>query len=62
MDGIPAIDRPRFVSVSAARLANDDRVRGIALEGVARAYPARIRNWHKVMNDRCGPRASFGPQ
>lgn len=56
-DGIPAIDRPRFVSAVAARLANDDRVLGIALDGITRAYPVRILNWHEVVNDRFGVRA-----
>jgi hypothetical protein len=40
-DGIPAIDRPRFVNASAAKLADDDRVLGIALGDIARAYPVR---------------------
>lgn len=55
-DGIPAIDRPRFVSAAAAKLADDDRVLGIAREGIARAYPVRILNWHEVVNDRFGSR------
>ena len=55
-DGIPAIDRPRFVAAAEARLAADDRVLGIAVDGVARAYPIRILNWHEVVNDRFGER------
>lgn len=51
-DGIPAIDRPRFVAASRAGLAEDDRVLGLADRGVARAYPIRILNWHEVVNDR----------
>ena len=51
-DGIPAIDRPRFVSASLAQLGDGDRVLGIVLGGVARAYPVRILNWHEVVNDR----------
>jgi hypothetical protein len=53
-DGIPAIDRPRFVPAAQARLADADRVLGLALGGVARAYPVRILNWHEVVNDRLG--------
>ncbi|MDP1690685.1 MAG: DUF3179 domain-containing (seleno)protein [Burkholderiaceae bacterium] len=56
-DGIPAIDRPRFVGADSAALAADDRVLGIVLNGVARAYPVRILNWHEVVNDRFGERA-----
>jgi hypothetical protein len=56
-DGIPAIDRPRFVGAAAAGLTDDARVLGIALEGIARAYPVRILNWHEVVNDRFGSRS-----
>ena len=56
-DGIPAIDRPKFVAASQARLADGDRVLGVALNGIARAYPVRILNWHEVVNDRFGERA-----
>ena len=57
-DGIPAIDRPRFVDANAASyLALSDRVLGVAIEGAARAYPIRILNWHEIVNDRIGERA-----
>ena len=56
-DGIPAIDKPRFVRASSAALTADDRVLGIVLGGKARAYPVRILNWHEVVNDRLGGRA-----
>lgn len=55
-DGIPAIDRPRFVPADRAGLAPADRVLGIAIGNVARAYPVRILNWHEVVNDRIGGR------
>ncbi len=51
-DGIPAIDKPRFVRAAQAGLSDDDRVLGISLGGVARAYPVRILNWHEIVNDR----------
>jgi hypothetical protein len=51
-DGIPAIDRPRFVSVREAMLHKDDRVIGVVHRGIARAYPIRILNWHEIVNDR----------
>ena len=59
-DGIPAIDRPKFVPATRAGLADDDRVLGVALDGAARAYPVRILNWHEVVNDRFGDRAVAG--
>lgn len=51
-DGIPAIDAPKFVPASAAHLAATDRVLGVARQGVAKAYPVRILNWHEIVNDR----------
>ncbi|MDT8385607.1 MAG: DUF3179 domain-containing protein [Gammaproteobacteria bacterium] len=52
-DGIPAIDRPRFVAArEAGFLKDDDRVLGLVLSGIARAYPIRILNWHEIVNDR----------
>lgn len=55
-DGIPAIDRPRFVGADRAPLADADRVLGVELGGQARAYPVPILNWHEVVNDRFGGR------
>ncbi len=55
-DGIPAIDRPKFVRTGQAKLAAEDRVLGVELNGQARAYPVRILNWHEVVNDRSGNR------
>ncbi|GAB4466849.1 MAG: hypothetical protein OHK0044_07130 [Burkholderiaceae bacterium] len=53
-DGIPAIDRPKFTDGSAAGLRADDRVLGLVHNGVTKAYPVRILNWHEVVNDRFG--------
>jgi hypothetical protein len=53
-DGIPAIDRPQFVAAAKAGLRADDRVLGLAFNGVTKAYPVRILNWHEVVNDRFG--------
>lgn len=51
-DGIPAIDRPKFVPPGRSGLSAQDRVLGLSHKGVARAYPVRILNWHEVVNDR----------
>ncbi|MDX2458137.1 MAG: DUF3179 domain-containing protein [Gammaproteobacteria bacterium] len=52
-DGIPAIDRPRFVNADAAGfLRASDRVLGITHNGMSKAYPVAILNWHEIVNDR----------
>ncbi|CCQ73444.1 DUF3179 domain-containing protein [Magnetospira sp. QH-2] len=54
-DGIPAIDRPHFVNVSAVRgLPGTEPVIGLKLNGDARAYPLRILMWHEIVNDTVG--------
>ncbi len=51
-DGIPSIDRPRFMSATdASYLAESDRVLGVEIDGIARAYPIKILNWHEIVND-----------
>ena len=52
-DGIPAIDTPRFVSIEEAMFLQDqDRVLGIHRNGIAKAYPIAILNWHEIVNDK----------
>jgi hypothetical protein len=53
-DGIPAIDQPRFVDAARSGLTDADRILGLERNGVARAYPVRILNWHEIVNDRLG--------
>ena len=51
-DGIPSLDEPKFVSiVDVDFLDSGDRVIGVYRNGVAKAYPIRILNWHEVVND-----------
>lgn len=52
-DGIPAIDAPRFVSVSEASefLEAREPVIEVAIDGQARAYPLQILIWHEIAND-----------
>ncbi len=52
-DGIPAIDRPRFVSVSRAQtwLKSREPVVALAIGGEARAYPIQILMFHEIVND-----------
>lgn len=52
-DGIPALTDPAFVPAAGAGfMGANDRVIGVHLNGVAKAYPIRILNWHEIVNDR----------
>ena len=55
-DGIPALDSPKFVTVAQADrvLRDSDLVLGVEFQGVAKAYPIRILNWHEIVNDQVG--------
>ena len=54
-DGIPSLDAPVFVPAGEASfLRPKDRVLGIDLDGVQRAYPIRILNYHEIVHDVIG--------
>ena len=54
-DGIPALDRPRFVGVEEATfLRPQEPVIELTLKGRARAYPLQILIWHEIVNDTVG--------
>ncbi len=55
-DGIPAIDRPAFVTPAAAAawLTPKEPVLGLDINGDARAYPLQILMWHEIVNDAVG--------
>ncbi|MGQ0655946.1 MAG: DUF3179 domain-containing protein [Betaproteobacteria bacterium] len=52
-DGIPSIDRPRFVAARDARawLKPKEPVIVLRLGGEARAYPIQILTFHEIVND-----------
>ncbi len=51
-DGIPSIDNPEFINISEANfLNNNDRVLGVYFNGIPKAYPVRILNFHEIVND-----------
>ena len=52
-DGIPAIDRPRFVPVAVAArfLRPREPVIELVIGSTARAYPLQIIVWHEIVND-----------
>jgi len=52
-DGIPSIDAPRFVAADdAENISDTDRVLGLHVNNIAKAYPIRILNYHEIVNDR----------
>lgn len=55
-DGIPPIDDPSFVEISAANEWLEDREPVISFESNddARAYPLQIMTWHEIVNDEVG--------
>lgn len=52
-DGIPSIDRPRFITIAQADSFLKDSEPGITLEidGLSRFYPFQILVWHEIVND-----------
>ncbi|MDA1272697.1 MAG: DUF3179 domain-containing protein [Verrucomicrobia bacterium] len=51
-DGIPSIDKPKFVRPSAANfMLPDDLVVSVTIGDKTRAYPLRILVWHEIVND-----------
>ncbi len=54
-DGIPAIDKPKFVSIAEIKnLGANEPVITVSVNGKARAYPLRILMWHEIVNDELG--------
>lgn len=54
-DGIPAIDKPRFVPVGKVQdLGPQEPVIAVTFGGEQRAYPLRILLWHEIVNDMVG--------
>ncbi len=52
-DGIPPVDRPKFVGLAEAEawLGAQEPVLAVELDGRARAYPHQILIWHEIVND-----------
>jgi len=49
-DGIPALDSPTFITAEQATFISDfELVVGTNIEGVTRAIPHKIMNWHEVL-------------
>lgn len=57
-DGIPSLDNPKFIKAAQAHFLHDeDQVLALKRNGIAKAYPLRILNWHEIVNDRFGNEA-----
>lgn len=51
-DCIPSIDEPKYVSTPEADFLGDDElIMGVNINGQQRAYPARIMDYHEIVND-----------
>ena len=51
-DGIPSIDQPVFQTAAKYReFSNSVQVLGVYFQGIAKAYPINIMDWHEVVND-----------
>ncbi len=55
-DGIPSIDRPKFVSADEADewLGSSEPVLVVEHDGVVKGYPFQILIWHEIVNDDVG--------
>lgn len=53
-DGIPSINSPKFVSRENSVFSDDELIIGVSHNGVFKAYPYGILNWHEVVNDEIG--------
>jgi len=55
-DGIPSIDKPKFISIQDANkyLGDSELVLGLNINGDVRAYPLQILVWHEIVNDKVG--------
>lgn len=62
-DAIPAIDSPKFETVATADewLEDNDLVFGLEINGLPKAFPQRILNWHEIVNNPEGVIVTFCP-
>ena len=51
-DGIPSIDDPKFDLITADEPSDpSELIIGMMVDGVAKAYPHEIMDWHEIVND-----------
>ncbi len=53
-DGIPAIDKPKFVSIKEAKywIKDTEPLIFVNINGKTKAYPLQILIWHEIVNDK----------
>lgn len=56
-DGIPSIDKPKFTNALESEISSDARILGVYVNGIAKAYPISILNYHEIVNDFFGEKA-----
>lgn len=57
-DGIPSLTDPTFITAKKDKwLEKEDLVIGLTIDGVSKAYPIAIMNYHEVVNDDFGGRS-----
>ncbi len=50
-DGIPPIDKPKFLPASKVDIPETEPVLGLTVNGEFKAYPIRVLTWHEIVND-----------
>lgn len=54
-DSIPALYYPKFINHNEANYLKDsDKIIGVSIGGMAKAYPINILNYHEIVNDSIG--------
>ena len=54
-DGIPALMEPKFIPGKKSEFMRpEEKVLGVVIDGIAKAYPTRILSWHELVNDKFG--------
>jgi hypothetical protein len=57
-DGIPALLAPKFTPGKQSDFMRpEDKVLGVVINGITKAYPIRILSWHEMVNDKFGDSA-----
>ena len=57
-DGIPALLSPEFIPGKQSDFMRpEEKVLGVVVNGITKAYPTRILSWHEMVNDKFGDSA-----
>lgn len=51
-NGIPALSFPDFIPVNEASFPDEQLILGVKQQGIVKAYPHNILDWHEIVNDR----------